>query len=305
MESKVVQLGPHWNYERARRLFVFGDSYSSIGISGLIHSGSAPTSTHPLGAQIEFPGVTWNEAGLPNWVGHFLTRVCPTPRFPWPESSADYDQKFAFWKTDPILVYNYAVGGHTTVGVRNRVERAFLSDVGKKPEWVEWTADNSLFVFEVGINDCAHSTSHEDDWSILESLHEQLYDAGARNFLFMDVPPVELSPAMRSSFGERAKASITNWNKCLHQSAQKLAAAHPETTVLIFSLHKLFSALLHDPEAYGFPVEDRKRAMGQIWVDHIHPSSRVHEIIASGFADFLSDVRQASELPSNQPATIV
>lgn len=39
------------------------------------------------------------------------------------------------------------------------------------------------------------STKHDEAMAKLYNLQEELYSAGARNFLFIDVPPIARSPA--------------------------------------------------------------------------------------------------------------
>ena len=61
----------------------------------------------------------------PNWVGHLVA------------SRLREDKK--------LLVYDYAVGGHTVSGVKHQINNWFLPHAGKKPEWAPWTAGDSLF----------------------------------------------------------------------------------------------------------------------------------------------------------------
>lgn len=98
-----------------------GDSYSSVGY----HS-SAPIPEHeePLG--VPFPGRTYTETGnLPNWVG-YLVEI---------RNAAD----------QPVLVYDYAVGGNRVRDVGLQVHREFLPTVGQKPNWAPWKGMNTLF----------------------------------------------------------------------------------------------------------------------------------------------------------------
>ena len=102
-----------------------GDSYSAVGYAKGI---APPTPERPLG--IKFPGMTWAEKDdegndLPNWVGHLVTS----------RTSAG----------NPLLVYDYAVGGHTVSGIRTQVQTVFLPIVGMKPAWAPWTAKDTLF----------------------------------------------------------------------------------------------------------------------------------------------------------------
>lgn len=107
-----------------------GDSYSAVGYDST--SDPPPSVLHPLG--VPFPGNTWNEPDLPNWVGFLITKYCHPPRFisDAPEQDGDYENS-------PLLVYNYAVGGDTVSGVRFQVQNRF----GRDPPKVN--PDESLF----------------------------------------------------------------------------------------------------------------------------------------------------------------
>ena len=98
-----------------------GDSYSDVGYDYTKQS-SIPTDETPLG--IEYPGVTWAEPAMPNWVGYLITEYSPYTR---------------------LLVYDYAVGGDAVAGVRKQVQVNFLPRVGEKPSWASWSAEDSLF----------------------------------------------------------------------------------------------------------------------------------------------------------------
>lgn len=92
----------------------------------------APTPDEPLG--VPFPGYTFTEGGeigfgdshLPNWVGHLVK----------------YRREAG---CSPMLVYNYAVGGHSVKGGYDQINNWFLPHVGKKPDWAPWASEESLF----------------------------------------------------------------------------------------------------------------------------------------------------------------
>ena len=58
-------------------------------------------------------------------------------------------------------------------------------------------------------------------------------------------------------------------------------------TMVIYSSWETFTRVLNDPTMYGFKAEDTKKMGGSIWVDHIHPTSRVHAFIAEDLDEFL------------------
>jgi hypothetical protein len=78
-----------------------------------------------------------------------------------------------------------------------------------------------------------------------------------------------------------------NWNTELSKSAQTFSVAHRDATVMIFSSWETFNRVLDDPVSYGFPVEDVQEQRGSIWIDHLHPTSKMHDIITRDLGTFL------------------
>ncbi|TFK55126.1 hypothetical protein OE88DRAFT_1653789 [Heliocybe sulcata] len=256
--GETVQLTATWpGYAKLKNLVMFGDSYTEVGYNSRTQH---PSKDRPLG--IDYPGVTWAESGQPNWVGHLVT-------------------EYVF---SPVLVYDYAVGGATVSGVRNQIERHFLPTVAKKPHWAPWTAEDTLFVTWIGINDCAWTRAHESNVEEVFRLQGKLYEAGARNFCLIDIPPMERAPAVNNAHATNA---YKTWNAALRPQAQSFASAHPDATVFIFSAHRTFSRILSDPTSHGFAAIDAVTPYGEIWVDQIHPTSRMHDWIAKDFSFFL------------------
>ncbi|KZT28430.1 carbohydrate esterase family 16 protein [Neolentinus lepideus HHB14362 ss-1] len=256
--GETIQVTNTWpGYANLKHLVVFGDSYSDVGYNS---KANHPSRDRPLG--VDYPGITWAEADQPNWVGYLVT-------------------EYVF---SPVLVYDYAVGGDTVAGVRRQMERHFLPTVAKKPHWAPWAAEDTLFVTWIGINDCAYNGC-DDNIAELVKLQEQLYEVGARNFCFIDVPPMERSPAAnRASTGNNP---CKNWNSSLRTQVQAFAAAHPDATIFIFSSHRTFSRILNDPISHGFSAIDTVTPYGEIWVDRLHPTTRMHDWIAKDFSFFL------------------
>jgi lysophospholipase L1-like esterase len=86
-----------------------------------------------------------------------------------------------------------------------------------------------------------------------------------------------------------------SWNGSLRVSARNFAEKHKDCTVLLFSAYQTFDMFLDDPETNGFPADDTNRMGGAIWVDHLHPTSKVHDIVARDLADFLTEISAFTE----------
>ncbi|KAG2008626.1 fungal cellulose binding domain-containing protein [Coprinopsis cinerea AmutBmut pab1-1] len=300
--STVLQTSESWpGLEGVKRLFIFGDSYCSVFKTPTNFSQEiSPSADNPF--YTPYPGRTYAGEGQPNWVGHFITKYAPGPRYDPSKKKQSKD-----YKKDPLLVYNYASGGDRVAGVAYQVQKLFLPHVGAKPRWAPWDERNSLFTMFVGINDCAsffypsglqqsEGQPNVDPVAArvdqFMELQEELYAAGARNFVFFDLPPIDQSPALASSkdLDPNHISPYQKWNQILLGRLETFKSSHPDATVFLFSTHQVFSDLLQNLEKYGFPTEDRHRKGGSVWVDHLHPTSRVHDIIARSLAEFLNGV---------------
>lgn len=102
--------------------------------------------------------------------------------------------------------------------------------------------------------------------------------------------PTETTDAVMEHRREAASRSYDVWNSALRRQVQAFCAMHDDITALLFSSHRLFQSLLENPEVYGFEAQDAHKMGGGIWFDYIHPTSKVHDFIASDVADFLEEV---------------
>ncbi|KAJ6475696.1 hypothetical protein C8R47DRAFT_665450 [Mycena vitilis] len=256
--STVFNKGPTWKgFDALKFLVIFGASYCDVGYEYTVSP--TPSDENPLG--VEFPGATYAEAGEPNWVGHLISN----------------------YALSKLLVYDYAKGGARVHNVRNQIEVMFKHHISRKPAWAPWTAEDTLFITWVGINDAAWGSDHAHNLEALFEAQKILYnDNGARNFLLVNVPAINRSPVKGNA------PNYMSWNNELSKAAALFATAHPDATVMVYSSWDTFNALLDDPVAHGFPAEDARKSNSSIWVDHLHPTSKVHDFVARDMFSFLS-----------------
>ncbi|KAG8901466.1 hypothetical protein FRB99_005295 [Tulasnella sp. 403] len=256
-----------WNgFSNLRYLFVFGDSYSSVGYNT---RSPDPTDENPLG--VKFPGFTYCERSTANWIGFLVS---------------DYAKS-------KLLVYDYAVGGSRVDGVVTQIHRSFLETVGHKDEdRVPWDESNSLFVIWVGTNDVAYADfDAPDGLTLLFEWVFKLHEAGARNFLILNVPPLprpENEASMTSPVWLNRVRRCNEWNNMLPQFLSDFTASYPETSMFLFDAYKLFSDMFAEPTKHGFEEGAGMQFDEVMYVDHIHPTSGVHAVLAREVARFLS-----------------
>ena len=84
-------------------------------------------------------------------------------------------------------------------------------------------------------------------------LVDELYYAGARNFLFLNVPPVDRSPlAKLNSVADQAieKADIAAWNAAVFAMAAAIKQDKPDTNVFTVDTNKYFTEVLDNPASF-------------------------------------------------------
>ncbi|PCH37995.1 carbohydrate esterase family 16 protein [Wolfiporia cocos MD-104 SS10] len=264
MSSRPIR--PSWKgFSNISYLVIFGDSYCDVGYE--LYS-PYPTQEEPFG--VAFPGKTYTEPETPNWVGHLVTE----------------------YTHQPVLVYDYAHGGDGVDEVCEQINYKFIPGVAAKPKWAPWQSTDTLFICWIGINDCASESGEaiREDVKRLFTEQERLYKVGARNFLFIDVPPIHRSPiglALQAA-GQGGSFTYEVWNSQLKESIAQFSAAHSDATIFLFSSWDTFNRVLDNPVAHGFTPKDPVKKWGGIWYDHLHPTSRMHDWIAHDLADFLN-----------------
>ena len=145
----------------------------------------------------------------------------------------------------------------------------------------------------------------------------KVYAVGARNFLFLNVPPVQRAP-MTLEYGARDEvvegSAIQEWNERLIKVVRQLQKKHTDVTIFALDTYTIFSAVLNNPkifpqtagyrnttsycEAYangtpsltsfnescGLPVSE------YFWLDPLHPTYPMHNATAEQIANLLEKV---------------
>ncbi|KAG8983886.1 hypothetical protein FRB94_002247 [Tulasnella sp. JGI-2019a] len=266
--TEIDQTHPWRGFNKLKYLFVFGDSYSAVGFRPSLKD-FEPTEERPIG--VEWPGHTWSK-NQPVWVNHLIN----------------------IYAEETLLVYDYAEGGHTVRNVAMQVKDAFLTGAGREDRGNTWKAEDSLFVTWVGINDIAGPIDVDKTLETLFELQDEIHKAGARNFLLFNIPPLprqmKSSSARPSTFLEQATNRRTLWNDLLSQRLSSFAEMYPGSSTFLFDAHALFTEILDSPTSFGFSTDrDVGTSMdGEVWCDHIHPTTATHKIVAREVFKFLT-----------------
>jgi phospholipase/lecithinase/hemolysin len=238
--------GSSWSgWKNVKHLFVFGDSYTQTGFNV---NGTQPSPSNPLGNP-PYPG--WTSSNGPNWVG-FLTTTYNA------STLLTYNMAYGGATVDSALVTPYTP---TVISMKQQVQTQFLPTYGSHPDFAPWTSDSSLFAFFIGINDVGNSwwlnnaTLYDTIFAVYEKQLADIYATGARNFLFLSVPPVNLAPLTldKDDGGyavENEGKAIVDWNKRISNMVSGFKTKHQGTTVFVHDTWTLYNKVIKDPASY-------------------------------------------------------
>lgn len=85
-----------------------------------------------------------------------------------------------------------------------------------------------------------------------------------------------------------------DWNSKLAHSVTTFYQSHSDITAAIYSSYNTFARVLDDPASYGFIPDHVDKEGGQIWKDHLHPTSAMHDVIAKDISSLLRDIPSSS-----------
>ncbi|KAL4885403.1 hypothetical protein BJY04DRAFT_214201 [Aspergillus karnatakaensis] len=275
-------------------LFSFGDSYSSTGFNV---SSTQPSLQNPMGNPRLGDGTA---ADSINWIG-YLTTV---------------------YNDTPILSYNHAVFGATVDNkivpgepwdLASQIEQTF------KPHYCldsslqserqsrfqphsqsqsHWTSDAALFAIWVGINDIDQIYTLPDYPAFIDrdiqryfNLIDTLYACGARDFLFINVPPVNRTPKVLNFPPEEQilyAETIDAYNRKLLIALVDWQTHQTDVTVRGYDAWTFMTNVLDRPREYGF-FSGTCMGEGCVWWDDYHPRSAFHELLAEDVALLLRE----------------
>jgi phospholipase/lecithinase/hemolysin len=301
---------PHSTYwpgwEDITHMIVFGDSYTTTGFNDTL---AQPSKADPLGNPA-YPGYTATNG--PNWVDFLTTTYNAT-------FLETVNLAYGGATVDSALVQPYLP---TVLSLKEQINDEYLPKYSTRPSFFDWKRKNTLFASFLGINDIGNTYGNADPSAVFAqdiaeyaSLMDVLYQSGARNFLFLNVPPVNRSPltAAQGRASQKLEASyISAYNANITAMATNLSNTYVDATTFVFNTHRIFNQVLNDPCSHpetcayknttdycvnyengteswytfvpecGLPVDE------YFWLNSLHPTFRMMNATAKAIAKELS-----------------
>jgi len=176
-------------------------------------------------------------------------------------------------------------------------QHRFFNDsmtAGKK--FSNWKSDDTLFAYWFGINDCINTNLNPEDtvqgsFKVLLNFMDEVYKEGGRNILLINIPPYDRStPKMQL---------IETFNNNYNGIAKEFCTIHPDVNIFVYNSYDEFNYILENNESFNityttgsYETSSNKKNNNRkhfFWHDELHPTDKVHEILAEDIHTFLNE----------------
>ncbi|KAH6652619.1 hypothetical protein BKA67DRAFT_677688 [Truncatella angustata] len=255
-----------FNWANTKSVVSFGDSYSYIlgtaGSPNPLHEGFL-AQLHKLLHQIVLNGVIGTAEGGPNWLefltgcatsnGQYSPANCPRKLWDFAFSGASVSEQF--------LPRHLSV----TIPLVNQTQQYLnYADAILTNTPVNLSRSSTLVAIWIGINDIFDSKTYKPSgrsdasfWGaeldvVFNTCAKSLYARGFRNFLFMNLPPIDRTPAnQRSSTPYPTKSQVNLWDSLLASKANTFQSANAGSKAMVYDANTFLNNVMSNPSAYG------------------------------------------------------
>ncbi|PNS18677.1 Glucose-induced degradation protein 4 [Sphaceloma murrayae] len=316
-----------FSWQHTNAVLAFGDSYTFVrGTYGRENYSFIADALRPeyTPVQLENSYIIQNQtgtsAGGPNWV-EYLTKCGLETQKPSECTSPHQRQlwDFAFAGAD-VSAKHLPLHHNYTIDLDSQIS-SFATQAYPSPLIPKGTS--TLVALWIGINDINDSAKNATVSSfpafyqtiqntMFESV-QTLYDLGYRDYLFMNLPPLDRTPgnilnAAQNKTIYPSLAQIGAWNEGLADRAAAFAERNQGAKVMVFDTFAYLHGVLDRAAEYGLKnttgycarydapdIATNYAAYGcgpireYFWYNTGHVTYRVHEILAEGVRDFLEN----------------
>jgi phospholipase/lecithinase/hemolysin len=205
-----------------------------------------------------------------------------------------------------LLNYNFASGGATTDAslvkpyqstVLSLIDQVslFTKNLSPLPS-NSLNASNTLIGIWIGVNDVGNAWSNANWPTLSQKIIDQyftqvqeLYASGARNLLFLTVPPIQKTPkvvAQPNSTQSAEGAAVGDYNELLVKAVDDFKSKSEGVTTWVYDTGDAFNTAIASPEMYGAKNASCYNGDGTscLWFNDYHPGQAIHKLVAAGVA---------------------
>ncbi len=169
-----------------------------------------------------------------------------------------------------------------------------------------WNSNSSLFAFWFGSNDIRNINRKTSNvTTILENIEnslfnsiETIYQNGARNFLFLNVPPIDMYPLNLNGKRNYFKDDVAHFNKAFDDFAKNFYERHKDANVILYNIESEYRHIIDNCSDFNFLdcrnnwllYKKTQKLESFLWRDTSHLSYNGNKVIAEDMNDLLKSI---------------
>ncbi|KAL6365679.1 hypothetical protein LRP88_01680 [Fusarium phalaenopsidis] len=207
-----------------------------------------PRAANPIGNP-KWPGET--STGGKNWVGYMVSEFnhTLTLAYGFASSGAVVDPHLV--KPNPYYAYCF----------QDQI-RHFNMSIGHRPDYALWNVDNAVAAIWFGVNDVRLSFTENGTKKLMKAtvkrlfeLTHELHKLGLRQFVFLEVPPLEFLPIFQPRKPGKKYVTLTYairvWNDHLVEHIERFRQDHPNSKASVVQIWDIYMNAMLDPASFG------------------------------------------------------
>eukprot|EP00833_Pecoramyces_ruminatium_P017333 jgi/Orpsp1_1/1191365/evm.model.d7180000085185.1 len=258
-----------FDYSNLKDIMIFGDSYSQ-------------TSTN----YETFKYTGENFSGGKNWPLHLIEI-----------------HKMKMWNfaSDGAPTDNSYINGYHPHSLPNQY-KIFKKQMTEGKQFNHWESESSLFTFWFGVSDMINSEVSEEETiekslNVMFKIANKIYENGARNILFFNIPPLEKSPYAKIKELQYITQFVEKYNKAIKEKVKVYSKKHPEANVFLYDSIGEFNFIIKHHQKLNI-IDTRNTCIDSdlcdvnrknfFWYDYLNPTDVVHKYIADDLHIYLN-----------------
>jgi len=172
-----------------------------------------------------------------------------------------------------------------------------------------WNSKDTLFAIYLGSNDIHevnflnnNKTVNENINGIIQSMFmkiEDIYKVGGRNFLILNISPLDLAPINAHQKHQYYENLIPYFNDGIKDAAQKLFNNHNDINIIVYDTNTEFRFIINEYQKFGFLsgkkpwiFNKNKSRNDYFFYDNTHITGKGNKILAEDINNLLLSLSQ-------------
>jgi len=168
----------------------------------------------------------------------------------------------------------------------------------------QWNSNNTIFAIYFGSNDIHDINfikTNQTVFQVIDNLAdiisyytEKMYNVGARNFLFINISPLDEAPINSKGKHKYYKDEIPYFNNIINEKLKKLFNKYSDINIILYNNNNEYRHIMENYKEYGYISGKlawfQKKELNHndyFWRDYTHINNKGNKIIAEDINDLL------------------